>query len=396
VKVLHFLGIGRLRKRPMIDATSGTERSALEIAKIRTRRGHDVAVASMADDNWLGVRLLHLKPYSWARFRFLGKVRDLRLHLPLALLIRSGGFDLIHLHEYLRTRFFAGRPKVMHFHNNPLADQNPSEFAENAPEYCEQVGQRSAQIAVSEFVAGRLRLAHEQAGSNAPPANIVKVLGGADSKVHLSEKLKRERARIRKILGLMDTDVLFLFAGAIRPEKSVDYLAWAFARLPMNMPTLVWPSPTAASFGLKRDGCKEKSRGGRTTSPGDSCSGNRQEPRFHTRHRAACGNRCVLRRERYLCFTLDVPGDVCTGSSRGSVGLPVIAFRSGGIPELVENRRNGIVIAQGDEDALYQSMQELMLDRDLRDRLGSAAESVRVRFPGRIQSTGSRPLIKTF
>ncbi len=64
-----------------------------------------------------------------------------------------------------------------------------------------------------------------------------------------------------------------------------------------------------------------------------------------------------------------------------AAGLPVIAFRSGGIPELVDDRKNGIVVAQGDEEALRQSMQELMLDRDLRDRLASAAASVPAKFP---------------
>ncbi len=63
-----------------------------------------------------------------------------------------------------------------------------------------------------------------------------------------------------------------------------------------------------------------------------------------------------------------------------SAGLPVIAFRSGGIPELVENRENGILVAQGDEGALYESMRELVLDRELRARLGAAAESVPPRF----------------
>ena len=55
MKILHFLGIGRLPKRPMVDATGGTERSALEIARIQTRRGHDVTVASKADDDWQGI-----------------------------------------------------------------------------------------------------------------------------------------------------------------------------------------------------------------------------------------------------------------------------------------------------------------------------------------------------
>jgi glycosyltransferase involved in cell wall biosynthesis len=63
-----------------------------------------------------------------------------------------------------------------------------------------------------------------------------------------------------------------------------------------------------------------------------------------------------------------------------SAAVPVIAFRSGGIPELVEDRKNGIIVAQGDEDALRDSMRELMLNRDLRVALGAAAESVPARF----------------
>jgi glycosyltransferase involved in cell wall biosynthesis len=63
-----------------------------------------------------------------------------------------------------------------------------------------------------------------------------------------------------------------------------------------------------------------------------------------------------------------------------SAGLPVIAFRSGGIPELVEDGKNGIVVAQGDEEALYRSMRELLLDRALRERLGAATKDVAARF----------------
>jgi hypothetical protein len=65
VRVLHFLGIGGVPKRPMIDATGGTERVALEIGRVQARRGHEVTIASMApmewQGRWDGVRLLHLK-----------------------------------------------------------------------------------------------------------------------------------------------------------------------------------------------------------------------------------------------------------------------------------------------------------------------------------------------
>src|SRR3984885_3402631 len=113
MKVLHFLGIGRVPTRPMVDATGGTERVALEIAKIQASRGYDVTIASMTDESWQGtweqVRLLHLTPYSLAGRRF-GR------HFRLASLIRSGHFDLIHFHEYVRTSFIMRQPNVMQFH----------------------------------------------------------------------------------------------------------------------------------------------------------------------------------------------------------------------------------------------------------------------------------------
>ncbi len=368
----------------MVDATGGTERSALEIARLQTRRGHDVTVASKADEywegSWHGVRLLHLKPYSWARFCSFGKVRG--WHLPLTALVHSGRFDLIHLHEHLNTRFFVSHPKVMHFHNNPLADRDPAKFAEDAPEYWSHVGKSSAQIAVSEFVVKRLRLAHEQAGANALPANIVKVSGGVDSTVLLPHKQKEQRDRIRQRLGLKDTDVLFLFSGAIRPEKGIDYLARAFAKL----------SDENANVFLAIAG------GGRLWVEQGWLHGDMPES-FEQQILDIL--RPAIARKRAFMLGIVPPGEIDGYYAASdifvlpsmfqetfglvlleafSAGLPVIAFRSGGIPELVEDRRNGILVTQGDEEGLFQGMRDLMLDRDLRDRLGSAAQSVPARF----------------
>lgn len=385
MKVLHFLGIGRLPKRPMIDATGGTERSALEIARIQTRRGDDVTVASRADEDWEGtwegVRLLHLAPYAWMRYCSFGKLSG--SHLPLAVLIQSGRFDLIHLHEYLNTRFFAARPKVMHFHNDPLGHLDANEFARAAPEYWAQVGKSSAQIAVSEFVVSRLRLAHSQAGANVSPANIVKVSGGAGSKVLLPEKRKDERRRVRQTLGLKETDVLFLFAGAIRPEKGVDYLARAFARLSEEN-----PNAYLAIAGGTQLWVEEGWLYGKALEATEQQVLNILAPAIARKRAFMLGIVPPVEIDAYYAasdiFVLPSMFQETFGLvllEAFSAGLPVIAFRSGGIPELVEHRTNGIIIAQGDEDALYRSMRELMLDQDLRQRLGAAAESVPARFP---------------
>lgn len=385
MKVLHFLGIGRLPKRPMIDATGGTERSALEIARLQTLRGYEVTVASNAEEywegRWEGVRLLHLKPYSWLSFCTFGKVRG--THLPLAALIQSERFDLIHLHEYLNTRFFAARRHVMHFHNDPLGHLSAAEFAQAAPEYWAQVGSSAAQIAVSEFVVGRLRLAHRHAGANALPANIVKVSGGADSKVLLPETRKNERQRVRQKLGLQEEDVLFLFAGAMRPEKGVDYLARAFARLSDEN-----PHARLAIAGGSKLWVEEGWLYGKSLEATEQQVLDILAPAVARKQAFMLGIVPPVELDAYYAasdiFVLPSMFQETFGLvllEAFSAGLPVIAFRSGGIPELVEDRTNGIIVAQGDEEALYQSMRELMLDRELRNRLAGAAESVPARFP---------------
>ena len=170
MKILHFLGIGRLPKQPMIEATGGTERMALEVARIQSGRGHDITVASKGEDDWEGawegVRLLHLKPYAWARAVSLGKIAG--SSLPLAKLVHLRRFDIVHLHQYSNTRLLGSYAKVMHFHNEPLGGYTASEFAQAAPAYWGLVGRSSARVAVSEFVAGRLRRAHELAGADSP------------------------------------------------------------------------------------------------------------------------------------------------------------------------------------------------------------------------------------
>jgi glycosyltransferase involved in cell wall biosynthesis len=79
-----------------------------------------------------------------------------------------------------------------------------------------------------------------------------------------------------------------------------------------------------------------------------------------------------------------------------SAGLPVIAFRSGGVPELIDHQRNGLLIDQGDEAALIRSMREVMLARDLRGAWEPKPERRRRDSPGTAQSTGSTRSIGPF
>ena len=378
MKVLHYLGIGRLPRQPMVDATGGTERVTLEIARIQAQRGYDVTIASMDDQAWQGawqgVRLAHLSPYSVSHLHF-GR------HLRLANFVKTGRYDLLHFHEYLRTSYFTDHPKVMQFHNNPLERQDHAAFVKDAPGYWAQVGRSSAQIAVSNFVNNRLQLVRQEAGPDALPANIITNYSGVDAN-SLSSTAETQRARVRQQLGLKDTDVLFLFAGAIRPEKGVDYLARAFATLSDEVPDACLAIAGGSKLWIES--------GWLGTGPLNT-----------TEEQVRDILRPAIARQRVFILGIVSPDNIGAYYAAADVfvlpsmfqetfglvvleafsaGIPVIAFRSGGVPELVRDQINGILVDQGDEAALLGSMRKLMSDGDLRARLGAEAKKTAATF----------------
>ncbi len=53
-----------------------------------------------------------------------------------------------------------------------------------------------------------------------------------------------------------------------------------------------------------------------------------------------------------------------------AAGLPIIAARAGGVPEIVEDGRNGLLVAPGDVMALAEAIQRLLDDGGLRAEMG--------------------------
>ncbi len=61
-----------------------------------------------------------------------------------------------------------------------------------------------------------------------------------------------------------------------------------------------------------------------------------------------------------------------------ATGLPVLATRHGGLVELVQHEKNGLLVNERDVPAMVDSLRQLLLDRDSRFRLGRAgAEMMR-------------------
>ena len=55
-----------------------------------------------------------------------------------------------------------------------------------------------------------------------------------------------------------------------------------------------------------------------------------------------------------------------------AAGKPVAAFRSGGTPEMVDDRRTGLLVDVGDLDGLADALVRLGGDENLRETLGRA------------------------
>lgn len=59
-----------------------------------------------------------------------------------------------------------------------------------------------------------------------------------------------------------------------------------------------------------------------------------------------------------------------------AVGLPCIAYRTGGVPEVVDDGVTGLLVPAGDEQALAGAMDRLLADADLRLRLAGGARTM--------------------
>lgn len=65
-------------------------------------------------------------------------------------------------------------------------------------------------------------------------------------------------------------------------------------------------------------------------------------------------------------------------------GLPVVGLASGGVPEVIEHERNGLLVLPGDSDRLAEAIIRLLRDGDLCTRLGRAArQTIEERFSAR-------------
>ncbi|MHB1414312.1 MAG: glycosyltransferase family 4 protein [Chloroflexota bacterium] len=371
MRILHMVGDRKLARSPDAEGVAGVARAALEIAAAQVARGHEVHLVSVGkerwDGEWRGVHIASLPAMPWARLGINGRVLDLRLHLPYLLFARRRSFDLAHAHLYTYMRFLPCEKRVVHFHSDPFYKGNgPIGFDLKPADFSCIRKYSHAVVAVSHFVAVELEKGF--AGST----RIHVVHNGVNRADFGKDRWHEEARALRREWGVKDDDAVFLFAGALVPEKGVLELAQAFARVAAGRNDVhlvlagarsLWAEPAGSGdHGDDYEGKVKLALGG--------CY---DRGMAHALGKVAASRMPKL----YAAADVVVIPSVCREAfplvalEAFATERPVIASQAGGLPEVV-NQENGILIPPGDVAALATAMDSLAGSRRLREGLGQA------------------------
>jgi glycosyltransferase involved in cell wall biosynthesis len=212
--------------------------------------------------------------------------------------------------------------------------------------------------------SGERLVAVSQASYDALPASLQRrtttVVHGVD--LSLSDSLIARRAELRSLvrseLVVDDDELLFMTVANLRPEKGYDVLLEAAKAIAdSNLPIRI----AAVGRGPLSDALR-------------------------ARHvELGLGDRFQFLGQRDDVLQLLAGADAFVLASRHeglpvalmeatSVGLPIVASRVGGVPQILEDEVDALLVPPGDAGFLAQALKRLASDPELRDRLGRQAK----------------------
>ena len=194
------------------------------------------------------------------------------------------------------------------------------------------------------------------------PSNTSVIHSGVD--VHRFIKEAKQRARKRKELGIPPDSLVVGYVGWLIPIKGVTYLVTAMTKVlekhPKSLLVLVGKGDDKGEEEIK---LKEQVEGAGLTD------------KVHF-----LGWRPDVD-EIMGCFDIFVLPSLNEGMGRVLVeamaaGLPIVASRVGGIPDLVKDGKNGRLVPPGDATALEKAISSLLADKETRKRMGIAGKRI--------------------
>jgi len=311
--------------------------------------------AALIRDSWLGMALQRRGiPVTMLRRNSEGSFAILR---NLLMLIRKRQVEILHTHEFFMNTLglvasrLTGVPLVATVHGrNYYADRFRRRVAYRL------VGKFGAQmIAVSEDIRGFLV---ERVGI---PAGRIRVVPNG---VPVDEEPSHERlSRLRRTLGLDEQNRVVGTVGSLYPVKGHTYLIDAAVPVVRRFPDVVF-------LIVGRGGLREELEA--------------QAQRLGVaRYFRFVGHRDDVSDLLGVCNVFVLPslseGMPLSLLEAMAAGVPPVATRVGGVAEVIEHGRTGLLVPAADSHALAENVITLLEDRALARDIGESARKVVVR-----------------
>lgn len=290
--------------------------------------------------------------------------------LLVALDLRKRDVDVVHIHNFSQfvsvIRFFNPDTRIsLHMNCEWLTQLDPGMVER-------RLQQADYMIGCSDFVTNNVRNMYPNVRTK-----FVTVFNGVEA----------ERFAGQSAGAPHDAGFRLMFVGRVSPEKGIHVMLDAIEELSDEFPNLhleIIGNKTAAPFefivGVTDDplvlAFKRYYPGGRPVYPAQVEARAEQSLSDHVTFAGPLQHDEIVARFQ----TADVflfpsvwhePFGMPPVESMAA-GVPVVATRSGGIPETVVDGETGLLVERGDADGLAKALRKLLSDDDLRQRMGAA------------------------
>lgn len=348
IRILHFIETGGL---------GGAETAAVDLAVGLSKDRFESDLASLHGGAWLEDRAKQVGiPFHVISS---GGSFDWRLIGGLIGLMRKGKFDLLQTHLmdsnfYGSVAGFLGRFPVVAVEHGDAHHPGKTDIRKLKPKTIARLADEW--VAVSKFTKDALVKRF-----NVPEKKVRVIPNG----IRTSIFDKKTGNLTHEDLGLPEGSFVVGAVGSLYPVKGHRYLIEAVARVSEKHPNV---HLVIAGDGKEKDGLIELSR-----NLGISDKVHLPGRRSDVPDLLKLFDVFVLPSESEAH-----PLSLCEAMASG---LPVVASNVGGVPEVIENRKTGILTGVGDVEALAKAVSELIESSELRGRLGNqAVERIREEY----------------
>lgn len=356
--ILHALGhVGRLVHNPDQHALAGIGNAALEIAAAQVELGHQVTACGFSEPlpagvgMWRGVEIITLSRSPRAR---LTSRLDASLLWPLfRQALKAPPVDVLHVHELGLLHLPFGQARVMHIQVPFSADVGKSGLWNKAHAVvCASAFVRDSFLGISPY----------------PPQKTFVVYNGARAAAWDESQIQQ----LRDSLGISRNKIAILFVGALVRKKGPDVLLRAVRELAARCPALAGRIKVIIAGGTDLWRVKDQDADSfhaelRSLAQGLDVDFLGMVPHHRVLDLYAASDIPVVP----SVFPDPHPLVFCEAMA---AGRPVVASRTGGIPETAVDGQTGFLFPPGDQDALADILERLIEDPQLRAQMGHAAK----------------------